>query len=93
MRKPRVLSVTEAARNFSNLVNRVFSRGESAVLIRNGVAVVRVVPPEPVSVPACELAERWAAFPHLTRSEADRLAEELDEARRAMPPAVPRGSV
>ncbi|KPK79779.1 MAG: hypothetical protein AMS25_11380 [Gemmatimonas sp. SM23_52] len=90
MRKPRVLTVTEAARNFSDLLNRVFYRGESAILIRNGIAVARVVPPEPVSVPARQLAECWAALPHLTRSEADRLAEELDEARRALPPAVPR---
>jgi len=90
MSKPRPLTVTEAARNFSDLLNRVFYRGESAILIRNGIPVARVVPAEPPSVPARELAERWAALPHLTRSDADRLAEQLDEARRALPPALPR---
>ena len=90
MSKQRILSVTEAARNFSDLVNRAFYRGESAILIRNGIPVARLVPPEPSTAPADGLARRWEALPHLSPADADRLAEELDEARRNLPPAVPR---
>jgi prevent-host-death family protein len=90
MSKHRILSVTEAARNFSDLVNRVFYRGESAILIRNGIPVARLVPPEPSTASAEELARRWETLPHLPPADADRLAEELDEARRNVPPAVPR---
>ena len=50
MTRDRRVTVTEAARNFSDLVNRVFYRGESAMLIRNGVTVARLVPPEPETV-------------------------------------------
>ncbi len=87
MTRDRRVTVTEAARNFSDLVNRVFYRGESAMLIRNGVTVARLVPPEPETVSARDLAERWETLPHLTPVEADRLAEALEEARRALPPA------
>jgi prevent-host-death family protein len=90
MTKERRISATEAARNFSDLLNRVFYRGESAVLIRNGVPVARLVPPEPATAPAEELARRWETLPHLTPAEADRLADELGEARRALPPAAAR---
>jgi prevent-host-death family protein len=90
MSKVRRISATEAARNFSDLLNRVFYRGESAVLIRNGVPVARLVPPAPATAPADELARRWQMLPHLTPAEADRLAEDLEEARRALPPAAAR---
>jgi prevent-host-death family protein len=86
MTTDRQISATEAARNFSDLLNRVFYRGENAVLIRNGVPVARLVPVEPAAVPAEELARRWEALPHLTPAEADRLAEELEGGRRALPP-------
>ncbi len=90
MRTERSLSVTEAARNFSDLVNRVFYRGETAILVRNGVPVARLVPPQPSAIRAAELARRWPDLPHLTRAEADRLAEEFESARRALPAAPSR---
>jgi prevent-host-death family protein len=90
MSNDRRLSVTEAARNFSDLVNRVLYKGESVVLIRNGVQVARLVPPEPATAPAEDLARRWETLPHLTPGEADRLAEELGEARGALPAAKSR---
>jgi antitoxin (DNA-binding transcriptional repressor) of toxin-antitoxin stability system len=40
----RTLSVTEAARNFSDLINRVHFRGESALLLKGGRPMARVVP-------------------------------------------------
>ena len=86
MTRDRRITVTEAARNFSDLVNRVFYRGESAMLIRNGVAVARLVPPGPETVSARDLAGRWETLPHLTPVEADLLAKALDDALRSLPP-------
>jgi len=43
MKKTRI-SVTEAARNFADCVNRVHYQQLSFVLLKNGVAVARLVP-------------------------------------------------
>jgi prevent-host-death family protein len=42
----RTISVTEAARNFSDCVNRVRYQGVTFILHRNGVPVARIVPEE-----------------------------------------------
>jgi len=86
----RTLSVTDAVRNFSDLVNRAFYRGESVTLIRNGIPVARLTPPAPATLSAAELAERWAALPHLEPADADAFAEDLAEARRNLPVAPDR---
>lgn len=39
-----VISVTEAARNFSDCVNRVHYQNVTYVLLKNGVPVARLVP-------------------------------------------------
>jgi antitoxin (DNA-binding transcriptional repressor) of toxin-antitoxin stability system len=45
MKTPAVsISVTEAARNFSDCVNRVRYQGTTFILHKNGVAVARMVP-------------------------------------------------
>jgi prevent-host-death family protein len=41
------ISATEAARNFSDLLNRVRYRGEEFVVERSGEAVCRIVPAKP----------------------------------------------
>jgi len=82
----RTVSVTDAARNFSDLVNRVFYTGESATLVRNGVPVARVVPAGPPITPASLLAEAWGRLPHLTPAEAGRFAADIAKARAALPP-------
>jgi antitoxin (DNA-binding transcriptional repressor) of toxin-antitoxin stability system len=38
------ISVTEAARNFADCINRVRYQGTSFILHKNGVAVARIVP-------------------------------------------------
>ena len=40
------MSVTDAARNFADCINRVRYQGASFVLLKNGVAVARIVPAE-----------------------------------------------
>lgn len=83
------MSVTEAARGFSELLSRIYHRRESVILIKNGVPVARLVPPGPVRVTARDVATRWADLPHLARDDADRLAEEITAARPVSPPAEP----
>jgi prevent-host-death family protein len=41
------VTATDAARRFSDLVNRVFYRHESFVIVRNGQEVGKLVPPDP----------------------------------------------
>ncbi len=84
------MTVTEAARNFSDLVNRVFYRGESMILTRNGVPVAFLTPPAPVAKSARELARGWDDAPHLDPVDAARLADELTQARQALPSAEGR---
>jgi prevent-host-death family protein len=43
----QVITVTEAARNFSDCVNRVRYQGTTFVLHKNGVPVARIVPEKP----------------------------------------------
>jgi prevent-host-death family protein len=51
----RSISVTDAARNFSDCVNRARYQGVTFVLHRNGVPVARLVPEAPKqSAPAPE---------------------------------------
>jgi len=47
--KELVISVTQAARRFSDCVNRVRYQGTSFVLQKNGVPVARIVPIESAS--------------------------------------------
>ena len=86
----RTISVTEAVRNFSDLVNRAFYRGESVTLIRNGVPVARLTPAGPATLSAAEAAERWPTLPHLEPADAEAFAADLTAARRTLPAAADR---
>ena len=52
-----VISVTQAARKFSDCVNRVRYQGASFVLQKNGVPVARIVPVESAS--GCPIWRSW----------------------------------
>lgn len=83
------MTVTDAARNFADVVARAFYRGESAKLIKNGRAVARIVPiDDTVRLnTGTELARRWAdpERPRLPPAEAEALEADLKEASRALP--------
>jgi prevent-host-death family protein len=81
----RIVSVTDAARNFSDLVNRIFYTGESTTLVKNGVPVARMVPAGPPLCPAARLAHAWPSLPHLSPADARRLAADIAKARAALP--------
>ena len=55
--KEKSISVTEAARNFADCVNRAHYQGVTFVLGKNGVPMARIVPHESKSCTGRELAE------------------------------------
>ena len=48
-RMDRTWSVTEAARNFSDVVNRAYFKGETTILLRAAQPVGRITPTGPPS--------------------------------------------
>lgn len=86
--KEQTLSVTEAARGFSDLINRVHYRGESATLTKNGRAVARLVPVGSPLITGAELAKRWKPGSFLTPKEVEDFANDIEEGRRFFKPYV-----
>lgn len=75
------LTVTEAARNFSDLINRVVYRGDAAILTRNGKPVARIVPEGLKKNTGRDLAEFWRKRAPMTTQEADSFSNDLSEIR------------
>jgi prevent-host-death family protein len=77
------VTATEAARKFSDLLNRVLYRGESFVIVRNGeeVAQLTAVPPRPTLTWA-QIFERLAA----ARTGDPTFAEDIERIRAEQPP-------
>ncbi len=84
--RTRRLSVTEAARNFADIVNRAYYRRETTVLLKNGVPVAHITPVTPTGIPAREFLERWERRHRLSREDADAMARDIEAARAALPP-------
>lgn len=74
------VTVTEAARNFSDLINRVFYRQQTYSLIRNGLIVAQLVPPVS-TLTVQEFVNQWQARPHLDSEDASAWEQELAELR------------
>lgn len=85
-RKIRRISVTEAARNFADIVNRAYYRGETTVLIRNGMAVAHIAPAAPIGLPAAEIRRRLKLHRRLDPAEAEAFARDIEEGRKSIPP-------
>ena len=81
----KTVTVTEAARNFSDFVNRVHYLGESALLVKGGRPMVKVTPAKRVNT-GDELAKKWSSLPHLSRKDAEEFDRDLKSARAALPP-------
>ena len=71
------VTVTEAARNFSDLINRVVYRGECALLTRNGKSVARIVPEPSPRITGRETAKIWANRLRMSVNEAEAFANDL----------------
>jgi prevent-host-death family protein len=78
------LTVTEAARRFSEVVNRARYRRESTLLVKNGVPVARIVPADSPRTTADALLSWWRSHPRLDPRDAERFAAELSRGRRRL---------
>jgi prevent-host-death family protein len=92
-----VISVTQAARNFADCVNRVRYQGTSFVLHKNGVPVARLVPVQSTSdarepLAAALLDERNDAFQH-EKEGAVEFTERAEQPKDSRPPALPKRPV
>lgn len=87
------ITITHLARNLADVVNRVLYRGERFLVTRGDRPAVELVPP-PRSRRLGDLPGILRDLPRLGGEDADRLGEELEEARRALgrPPEDPWGS-
>ncbi|MEO0453446.1 MAG: hypothetical protein AAFY98_04840 [Verrucomicrobiota bacterium] len=78
MKLARPVSITEAARNFSDFVNRVAYRGERFFLVRGKRQVAELRPVRP-SVTRGEWAAILRNCPSLGKKEASAYIEDLDQ--------------
>ena len=76
-------TVSEAARSLAELVHRVRTRGEKAMLLSDGEHVAWVVPARKTCTGA-ELAAAWAGVPHLGAEEAATFEGDLAASRTGM---------
>ncbi len=78
------LTVTEAARKFSDVINRAYYRNESTTFMKSGVPVARIVPVRREVVTGNELAEKWKEFRHLNPEEAEEFEKDVRETRKTL---------
>jgi prevent-host-death family protein len=83
----KAISVTEAARNFADCVNRVRYQGTSFVLEKNGVPVARIVPEEIKDNTGRAIAESLSKV-CLTDEEFAAWRRDLKAARKILLPPV-----
>ena len=85
--KPTPISVTAAARNFSDCVNRVRYQNMTFVLLKNGSPVARLVPERKKAGSVRKLAAALRKF-ELSPEEAKAWNRDLRAARRILKPPV-----
>ncbi len=87
--KSIAISITEAARNFSDCVNRVAYRGERFTLLRGKKAVAELHPAAQGRRLA-ELPALLAGLPALAGDEAGRMGRDLGQTRKGRRSERPR---
>lgn len=84
----RKLTVTQAVRNFSDILGRVRFKGERFILIKGGKPVAELGPTDSAPlVRLRELPSLLEALPHLDAKDAERFGDDLESARSAAGPA------
>ena len=81
--KKTVITVTEAARNFADCVNRAHYQQMSYVLLKNGKALARLVPESEKVCTGRDLAEALASV-ELSLAEAQAWHKDLTAGRRKL---------
>jgi len=79
--KKTTISVTEAARNFADCINRAHYQNMTFVLLKNGVPVARLVPDHEKVCTGRDLAEALTRT-ELTTEEAKAWRRDLEAARK-----------
>jgi prevent-host-death family protein len=62
-RTARSISATDAARTFSDLLNRVQYRGETVIVERGGTPICEIIPAKPLSFTLAELGSLLNTVP------------------------------
>jgi prevent-host-death family protein len=87
MSEHKTISVTEAARNFADCVNRAHYQNVTFVLVKNGVPVARLVPEVPANgdklCTGLDLAKTLLSV-HLPQDEAKAWHRDLHSARKKL---------
>lgn len=78
----RRVSATEAARNFSDILNRVSYREESFLIERGGTAVAEIRPVRPRGFSSHDLVALMKTLPKVD----DGFMDDLEEIHRTQPP-------
>ena len=81
--KIRPISVTDAARNFADCINRVRYQNVTFVLVKNGIPVARLVPDEEKICRGRDLAEVLRRV-KLSEGEASAWRRDLRESRKKL---------
>jgi prevent-host-death family protein len=81
--KETTITVTEAARNFAECINRVHYQNQSFVLVKNGKPLARLVPERGKVCTGKELADILSRV-KLTREEAKAWRRDLAKARKML---------
>ena len=84
-----ILTVTEAARNFADCVNRAYYQNQTFVLLKNGVPFARLVPAGRPVGRGRDLAEALASA-ELSDAEARAWHRDLKAARKKLKPPADR---
>jgi antitoxin (DNA-binding transcriptional repressor) of toxin-antitoxin stability system len=78
------ISATHAARNFSDLINRVRYQGTSFDIERGNEVIARIVPVSAHStLSIAELSVLWAQLPRLDHEDATLFEESLNDIRQS----------
>jgi antitoxin (DNA-binding transcriptional repressor) of toxin-antitoxin stability system len=77
------VSASHAARNFSDLINRVRYQGTSFEIERGNEVIARIVPAGvPSMLSIAELDEQWTKLPHLDHEDTVLFEESLKNIRQ-----------
>jgi antitoxin (DNA-binding transcriptional repressor) of toxin-antitoxin stability system len=79
------ISATEAARNFSDLVNRVFYKGETFIVERGGEPLCEISPASPVRFTGAEFVELLSKLPRPD----DEYFDVIEKLNKNQPPLGP----
>ncbi len=84
------ISATDAARRFSEVVNRVRYRNETFVVKRGGEPVCEIVPVRTTAFTGRELAELLRSLPHPGKDYLDAVEQHLQKQPKAEKAKWPR---